>query len=176
MKPFSVKVILRLGSVLYGLRVRVPAGLSPAVSANIPSLPEISSWLLLMVMLPPASLLVAPTLAVALSWAFSPIFSVSELMLISPAFPALLVSVVRLVPFSRVKSVVLILIWPALPLSSVEAFMATPFEILRLFVSMSMMPAFPAPFVSTEIFPSPFISIVFEALISYFPHCLWMWC
>ena len=59
MKPFSVKVILRLGSFLYGLRVRVPAGLSPAVSANIPNPPEISSWLLLMLILPPPSVLVA---------------------------------------------------------------------------------------------------------------------
>ena len=66
MKPFSVKVMLRLGLFLYGLRVRVPAGVSPAVSANIPSLPDMNRSLALMVMLPPASVLVAPFFAVAL--------------------------------------------------------------------------------------------------------------
>ncbi len=65
-KPCSVKVMLRLGSVLYGWSLRVPAGLSPAVSANTPSLPEMNSSLALMVIFPPASVLVAFSLAVAL--------------------------------------------------------------------------------------------------------------
>ena len=59
MKPFSLNSIFRLGLFLYGFRVRVPAGLSPAVSANIPSFPEISRSLVLMVMLPPSPVLVA---------------------------------------------------------------------------------------------------------------------
>ena len=40
---------------------------------------------------------------------------------------------------------------------------------MRFWVSILIVPASPAPFVSTEIFPSPFISIVSEALISIFP-------
>ena len=125
MKPLSVKVILRLRSLLYGLRVRDPASAIPSVSANIPSFPEISSSLALIVMLPPASVLVAPAFAVALSWAFSPIFSVSELMLISPAFPALSVSVVRLVPFVRSKVLVSMLMAPAFPSPVVDAVIDT---------------------------------------------------
>ena len=92
MKPFSVKVILRLGPVssrlgsfLYGLRVRVPAGLSPAVSANIPNPPEISSWLLLMLILPPPSVLVAFSPAVALIFVPCPIVTVWELISMLPA-------------------------------------------------------------------------------------------
>ena len=132
MKPSSVKVILRLGPVLsrlgsflYGLRVKLPAGLFPPVSANIPSSPEISSLLALIVMLPPASVLVAPAFALALSSALSPIFSVLELMLMSPAFPALLVSVVRLVPVVRSKVFVLMLMAPAFPSPVVDAVIDT---------------------------------------------------
>ena len=104
MKPFSVNSIFRLGLFLYGFRVRVPAGLSPAVSANIPSFPDMSRSLALMVMLPPASWLLAPSSAVALIWAFCPIVSFLVFISMFPASPALLVSVVRLVPFSRAVS------------------------------------------------------------------------
>ncbi len=87
----------------------------------------------------------------------------------SPAFPALLVSVVRLVPFSRVKFVVLMLIWPAFPLSSVEADMATPSDILRLSVWMSIIPALPVPDVSTAMKPSPEMSMVSGAEMNMLP-------
>ena len=196
MKPFSLKVILRLGSnpplipllggvrggfpslpegvrggfpSLYGLILRVPAGLSPAVSANIPNLPEMNSSLALMVIFPPASVLVAFSLAVALIWAFSPMVSFSVVISISPAFPALLVSVVRLVPFSRVKSLVLMLIWPALPLSSVEADMATPSDILKFSVWMSIIPALPVPDVSTAMKPWPDMSMFSGAVMNMLP-------
>ena len=46
-----------------------------SVSANIPSSPAIFNSLVLMVMLPPGSVLVAPMLTVALIWAFSPMVS-----------------------------------------------------------------------------------------------------
>ena len=169
MKPFSLNSIFRLGLFLYGFRVRVPAGLSPAVSANIPSFPEISRLLALIVMLPPASWLVDPSLAVALIWAFCPIVSFSVFISMFPASPALLVSVVRLVPFSRVKSVVLILISPALPWSSVEALILTPLDILRLLVLISIIPALPVPDVSVAMNPLPVIFMFSGACMNMLP-------
>ena len=112
----------------------MPAGDSPSVWANIPSSPEMLRVLLKMLIFPPVSVLVAPSSAVALIEAFSPMVTVGELIVMSPAFPALLVSVVKLVPFSRVKSVVSILICPAFPAPVVEAFIDTPSDILRLSV------------------------------------------
>lgn len=169
MKPFFLNSIFRLGLFLYGLRVRVPAGLSPAVSANIPSSPDMSRSLALMVMLPPASLLVAPSSAVALIWAFCPIVSFLVFISMFPASPALFVSVVRLVPFSRVKSMVLILIWPALPWSSVEAFILTPLDIVRLLVLISIIPALPVPDVSLAMKPWPVMLIFSGAFMNMLP-------
>ena len=169
MKPCCLNSIFRLGLFLYGFRVRVPAGLSPAVSANIPSFPEISRLLALMVMLPPASLLLAPSSAVALIWAFCPIVRFLVFISMFPASPALLVSVVRLVPFSRVKSVVLILISPALPWSSVEALILTPLDILRLLVLISIIPALPVPDVSVAMNPLPVIFMFSGACMNMLP-------
>ena len=169
MKPCCLNSIFRLGLFLYGFRVRVPAGLSPAVSANIPSFPDMSRLLALMVMLPPASLLLAPSSAVALIWAFCPIVSFLVFISMFPASPALLVSVVRLVPFSRVKSVVLILILPALPWSSVEALILTPLDILRLLVLMSIIPALPVPDVLVAMNPWPVMLMFSGALMNMLP-------
>ena len=85
-KPFSVKVIFsvdwvcsRLGFALYGLKVILPAGPLPLVSANIPPWPNMLSWLLNMLIFPPpGSVLVAFSLAVALICAFWPIVSRGE--------------------------------------------------------------------------------------------------
>ena len=169
MKPFSLNSIFRLGLFLYGFRVRVPAGLSPAVSANIPSFPDMSRLLALMVMLPPASLLLAPSSAVALIWAFFPIVSFLVFISMFSASPALLVSVVRLVPFSRVKSVVLILISPALPWSSVEALILTPLDIVRLLVLISIIPALPVPDVLVAMNPWPVMLMFSGALMNMLP-------
>ena len=49
--------------------MRVPAFAAPAVSANIPRVPEINRLLALMVMLPPPSVLVESAVTVALIWA-----------------------------------------------------------------------------------------------------------
>ncbi|WP_293069431.1 hypothetical protein [Okeania sp. SIO2B3] len=64
---------------------------------------EISKSIALIVILPPASVLVAPSLAVALIWASSPIVSCLVFISMFPAWPLLLVSVVRVVPVSKVK-------------------------------------------------------------------------
>ena len=82
-------------------------------------------------------MLVAFSSAVALICVFWPMVTVGELISIFPACPALSVSAEILTPFCR----------------------------LRFSVSILIVPASPAPVVSTEIFPSPFISIVSEALI-----------
>ena len=169
MKPFSLNSMFRLGLFLYGFRVRVPAGLSHAVSANIPSFPDMSRLLALMVMLPPASLLLAPSSAVALIWAFCPIVRFLVFISMFPASPALLVSVVRLVPFSRVKSVVLILISPALPWSSVEALILTPLDIVRSLVLMSIIPALPVPDVLVAMNPWPVMLMFSGALMNMLP-------
>ena len=149
--------------------MRVPAGASPLVSANIPSSPEISSWLLLIVMFPAVSVLVAFDFAVALILASSPIVTVWELIVMSPALPLLSVSVVRLVRALRSNLLVWILILPASPAPVVEAVIFIPSVVVRFSVSILIVPASPAPVVPTEIFPSPVISIVSEALISIFP-------
>ena len=122
-----------------------------------------------MLIFPPASVLVASALAVALISAPSPIVNVSELMLMSPAFPALLVSVVRLVPVCRLNVLVLIAIAPAFPSPTVDAEIDTLSDVVKSWVSILMLPALPVPVVSTEIFPSPEISIVSGALILIFP-------
>ena len=49
--------------------MRRPASPMESVSANIPSFPVMLSWFVLMVMLPPGSVLVAPMFTVALIWA-----------------------------------------------------------------------------------------------------------
>ena len=46
--------------------MRVPASAVASVSANIPSFPAMFSWFVLMVMLPPGSVLVEPNTTVAL--------------------------------------------------------------------------------------------------------------
>ena len=94
-----------------------------------------------MLMFPPVSVLVAPSLAVALMDVLLPMVSVGELISIFPAFPALLVSAEMLTPSVRV----------------------------RFCVSTVMLPASPVPVVSTEILPSPEISIFSGALILIFP-------
>ena len=104
---------------------------------------------LLIVMLP--ALLMAFSLAVALIFAPSPMVTVGELMVISPPLPLLSVSVVRVVPVSRVKLLVSILISPAFPAPVVEAVISIPSDIMRFWVSISMVPALPAPVVSTDI-------------------------
>ena len=79
----------------------------------------------LILMLPPASVLVAFSLAVALISAPFPMVTILELMLISPAFPALLVSVFRLVPVVKLKVLVSMLMAPAFPSPVVYAVMDT---------------------------------------------------
>ncbi|WP_293069433.1 hypothetical protein [Okeania sp. SIO2B3] len=66
----------------------MPAFADASVSANIPSFPVILSSLLLMVILPPSPVLVAPNTTVALIWASSPISTVLALMEMSPGAPA----------------------------------------------------------------------------------------
>ena len=113
-----------------------------------------------MVMLPPASVLVAPFLAVALIWASSPMISCWVVISMSPACPWLLVSVVRLVPVFRVRLFVSMLMAPALPSPVVEAVMATWSLRVRFWVSMLIAPAFPLSVVSTEMLPFPWMLIV----------------
>ena len=84
-----------------------------------------SSLALILIFPPPASVLVAPSSALALISAPFPMVTILELMLISPAFPALLVSVFRLVPVVKLKVLVSILISPAFPSPVVDAVMDT---------------------------------------------------
>ena len=84
-----------------------------------------SSLALILIFPPPASVLVAPSSAVALISAPFPIVTISELILISPAFPTLSVSVVRLVPVVRSKVFVSMLMAPAFPSPVVDAVMDT---------------------------------------------------
>ena len=65
--------------------VKVPAFDAPLVSANIPSFPEISRSLVLMVMLPPSPVLVAFFPAVALIAVSFPMVTVWELISMFPA-------------------------------------------------------------------------------------------
>ena len=67
------------------MRVKVPAFDAPFVSANIPSFPEISRSLVLMVMLPPSPVLVAFFPVVALIAVPFPMVTVWELILMFPA-------------------------------------------------------------------------------------------
>ena len=155
-----------------------------SVSANIPSSPAMSSWLVLMVMLPPASVVVAPMLTVAVIWAFSPMVSLGVVISISPAFPLLLVSTDSWVsacklrvsvaltvmlppsPVLSVKASIWVLGWmliwlpsrlmlPALPVLSVKAVMSMPSERVMLGLRMSIWPVFPSPLVRIVIFPFP---------------------
>ena len=118
---------------------------------------------------PPTSVLVAFSLAVALISAPSPMVTISELMLIFPAIPLLLVSVVRLVPVSRSKVLVLISIAPAFPSPVVDAVIDTPSDVVRFWVSMLIMPALPILFVVTLISPLPEIVIFSGADMSMLP-------
>ena len=121
-----------------------------------------------MVMLP-ASWLVAFSLAVALISAPSPMVTISELILISPAFPALFVSVVRLVPVSRLKVLVSTLIAPAFPSPVVDAVIDTPSDVVRFWVSILMIPPLPVLFVVTRISPFPAMFMFSGASILMFP-------
>ena len=155
----------------------MPAGASPWVSANIPSSPEILRVLLNILIFPPVSVLMAFSRAVALIWAFSPMVTSGELISMFPAAPVLLVSVVILVPVSRLKLLVSILIAPAFPSPVVEAEMDMPSAIVRFWVSISIMPALPMLFVVTLISPSmmsvvsglPVMFMVSGALINMLP-------
>ena len=151
-----------------------------------------------MVMFPAVSVFVAPSLAVALIFAPSPMVTWGELISIFPAFPALLVSTDNWVLLSRlnvsVASIVmlppvpspsvkaniselfcmLILLasrsmLPAFPAAVVDAVISMPSAIVRFWVLMLILPASPAPVVSTEIFPSPEISIFSGAVILMLP-------
>ena len=97
--------------------------------------------LLKMLMLPPLSVLMAFSCAVALMEVLLPMVTVGELISMFPALPALFVSAEILTPSVRV----------------------------RLVVSMLMLPASPVPVVSTEILPSPEISIFSGAVILMLP-------
>ena len=119
----------------------MPASAVPAVSANIPSLPEIFRSLELIVIFPPAAVLVAPFNAVALIEASLPMVTVGELISMLPAAPALLVSAEMAIPSVRV----------------------------RFWASILISPALPVPVVSTEIFPSPVISMFSGANILMLP-------
>ena len=101
--------------------VSVPASAAPAVSANIPRVPEISRSLALMVMLPPPSVLVESEVTVALIWASWPMSMVLASMLIEPGLPAPRVSVVRLVFCLSVRLLASISIVPAFPVPWVSA-------------------------------------------------------
>ena len=129
----------------------------------------LSSLALILIFPPPASVLVAPCLAVALISAPSPMVIVSELILIFPAFPALLVSVVRLVPVCRLKVLVSILIAPASPSPVVDAVIDTPSDVVRFWASMLIMPALPVLFVVTRISPFPAMLIFSGAVIEMLP-------
>ncbi len=101
--------------------VRVPASANPAVSANIPRVPEMLRVLADISMLPPPSVLVDSAVTVALIWAFTPMSMVLALMLILPGAPSALVSVVMLVFWSRFRVPASISMLPALPLPWVSA-------------------------------------------------------
>ena len=81
----------------------MPASAKPAVSANIPRVPEMLRVLANMSMLPPPSLLVESAVTVALIWASWPMSMVLAWISIWPGAPAPLVSVVRLVLWLRLR-------------------------------------------------------------------------
>ena len=100
----------------------MPASALASVSANIPSSPAMSSWFVLIVMLPPGSVLVAPMFTVALIWAFSPMVSWGVVISMFPAFPLLLVSTDSWVSACRLRvSVALTVMFPPSPAVSVKA-------------------------------------------------------
>ena len=101
--------------------VRVPASANPAVSANIPRVPEMLRVLANMSMLPPPCVLVDSAVTVALIWAFCPISMVLALISIWPGAPTALVSVVRLVFWSRFRFPASMLMLPAFPVPWVSA-------------------------------------------------------
>ena len=82
---------------------RIPAFLLASVSANIPSFPVTLSLFVLMVMLPPSPVLVEPVKTVVLALAPSPMSMVLDWMFMFPGFPALAVSVISLVFWSRMR-------------------------------------------------------------------------
>ena len=83
--------------------MRVPAGASPWVSANIPSSPEMLRVLLNILIFPPVSVLMAFSCAVALMEVLLPMVTVGEFISMFPAFPGLLVSAEILTPSWRVR-------------------------------------------------------------------------
>ena len=84
-----------------------------------------SSLALILIFPPPASVLVAPSSAVALISAPSHIVTISEFMLIPPAFHVLMIYVFRLVPVVKLKVLVMISMAPAFPSPVVDAVMDT---------------------------------------------------
>ena len=109
---------------------RIPAFLLASVSANIPSFPVTLSSFVLMVMLPPSPVLVEPVKTVVLALAPSPMSMVLAWMFMFPGLPALAVSVISLVFWSRMSLLASIMvISPAFPVPSVLA------RILLLLVS-----------------------------------------
>ena len=82
---------------------RIPAFLLASVSANIPSFPVTLSLFVLMVMLPPSPVLVEPVKTVVLALAPSPMSMVLAWIFMSPGLPALAVSVISLVFWSRMS-------------------------------------------------------------------------
>ncbi len=93
---------------------RLPASALLLVSVKIPNSPAMLRKLTLRVMSPAVGL-VEVSVAVALSWAFSPIVSKGVVMVIFPAWPASLLSTINLVSVLRIRlSVALMVIFPAL--------------------------------------------------------------
>ena len=130
----------------------------------------------------PAVGLVEVSVAVALSWAFSPMVNRGVLMLISPAIPASLVSTINLVSLFRIiLSGAFTVIFPAFPPPWVKASILAPSEIVKFGVSMTIFPAFPVVRVNAKIPPISLSKISTsvktvpdkdtssEAIISMFP-------
>ncbi len=124
--------------------MRIPALAVASVSANIPSLPVMLSWLVLMVMLPPSPLLVEPITTVALIWASCPMSTVLASMVMEPGLPAFRVSVIRLVLWSKLRLLAWMLMLPAFPVASVLAWSLL-LLVRTMFWSVSkvMLPALP---------------------------------
>lgn len=102
--------------------MRRPASPMESVSANIPSFPVMLSWFVLMVMLPPGSVLVAPMFTVAFIWALSPMVTWGVVISMFPAFPLLLVSTDSWLLAAKLRiSVALTVMPPPSPVSSVKA-------------------------------------------------------
>lgn len=118
-----------------------------SVSANIPSFPEMLRVSVLIVMLPPSPLLVEPITTVAVIWESSPMSTVLASMVMSPEFPAPVVSVMRLVLWSRLRVLAWMFMVPALPAFSLVSVLAWSLLLLvsRMSCSVSkvMLPALP---------------------------------